>query len=553
MLNYDLLAALYGPSIFQGGTILLDSSGQSRQEPPNRGGAGGEPLDALGAPPLDIFHPRVPRLLRRAVFATLAGMFYLYFLKYTAGGLASWFSRDDLMNLYFSWSRPWTELLKANVFFFTGQRPLGGIYYAGIHWIWGFNPLPYRVGALILVSINLVLLFLVVRELSRSIEVACISLLLTGLNASFFSLYYDTGMIYDVLAFFCYCGAFCSYLRIRRAGRIPSSGETVLILLVYVASLNAKEIAVSLPFGLLLYEFLWHPPAEFRPPDLKRWLLGPARAALLGGALTLVYVVGVIVGPHNLMAFETYRPAPSVSLYLERNAWYLRELSLGVFRPRPSGMLGILAGTLVIACLLRRKHLIFASLMAMVSVLPLAFIPARNGFAFYVPSLFWSLWAAGTMVAVQGLIVKLLTWLASRLGLRRRGLAGSLLLASQIVLPLALFAYVAPLNAKAFEPVLPIYRAASFSYSRYNQEIHRCLPRIPHGAKVLILNDPWPDLGFEAGFLIDLSYDDPTIFVRTLGVARSVGDDTDPKKWDFLLDFADDHFRLPPGASVHHP
>jgi hypothetical protein len=322
---------------------------------------------------------------------------------------------------------------------------------------------------------------------------------------------------------------------------------------LYIGSLNAKEISVSLPIALLLYELLWHPPAEFRLPDWRRWLLGPARVALLSGALTVAYAVGITVGPNNLMALESYRPTPSVSLYLERSAWYLRLLSLNVFRPRPSGILGILVGMLVIACLLRKKHLVFASLMAMVGVLPLAFIPPRNGFAFYVPSVFWSLWAAGTLVAVRGLVVKLLTWLASQLGLRRRGLAAALQLATQIVLPLALFAYVAPLNARDFEFVQPIIWTSDSRYRRWCQEIHRCLPRIPHGAKVLVLNDPWPDLGYEAGFMINLSYDDPTIFVRSLQVARTVGDDPDPKKWDFVLDFVDDHFQLASGVSPHQP
>jgi hypothetical protein len=360
-------------------------------------------------------------------------------------------------------------------------------------------------------------------------------------------------MIYDVLAFFFYCGALCYYLRIRKAGRVPGFGETVLILLLYVGALNAKEIAVSFPTTLLLYEFLWHPPAEFRLPDLKRWILGPARAALLSGALTVVYVVGVTVGPNNLMALGSYRPAASGSLYLERNAWYLRVLSQNIFRPRPSGMLGILVGTFVIACLLRKRHLVFASLMAMISVFPLAFIPARSGYAFYVPSLFWSLWAAGTLVAVRGLVVKLVTRLVSRLGPWHGGLAGSFQLATQIALPLMLFAYVAPLNARGFELLSPMIQAPQFSNRRYSEEIHRCLPRIPHGTRILILNDPWTDLEYEAGFLVELSYDDPTLFVRTLPVARLAGDDTDPRKWDVVLDFVDDHFQLASGVSGHQP
>src|ERR1017187_6470427 len=130
----------------------------------------------------DAFQRLTPRL-RWPFFATLAALFFLYFLRYTAGGLTSWFSDDDFMNMHYYWSRPWTTLLKGNVLFFSGEpRPLGGLYYMAIHWIWGLNPLPYRVGALILISLNLLLLFLVVRELSGSLEAAGLSLIVTGLN-----------------------------------------------------------------------------------------------------------------------------------------------------------------------------------------------------------------------------------------------------------------------------------------------------------------------------------------------------------------------------------
>jgi len=489
-------------------------------------------------------HLRWPRSIRWPVFCTLAGLFFLYFLKYTAGGLASWFSDDDLMNMHYYWSQPWTALLKANVFFFMGEpRPLGGVYYIGIHWIWGFNPLPLRVGALVLVSINLVLLFLVVQELSGSIEVASVSLILTGLNESFISLYYDTGMIYDVLAFFCYYGTLYYYLRIRRLGRLPALRHVILLMVFCVCSLSAKEIAVSLPIALLLYELLWHPPAGFRAEDLKRWILGPAEVGLLSGALTLAYIVGLAVGPNSPMRIEAYRPRPSVSLYLERSAYYLRLLSLDVFRPRSSGMLGILVAILAISCLLRKRHLVFASLMATISVLPLAFIPIRGGFAFYVPSLYWSLWAAGTLVAARGLTMQLLTWSVSRL-------AGPVRLGSQVALLLALAVYVSRLNAKAFRSVLPIAQTSQDRNRRYDQEIHRCLPRIPRGAKVLILDDPWTNLPFEAAFLIRLSYDDPTIVAVSPRVLRSFGGDSDPKKFDVVLDFVDGHFRIPAGPSA---
>jgi hypothetical protein len=461
-------------------------------------------------------------VLRRSAYALLAASFLAYFLKYTAGGLTSWFSDDDLMNLHYYWSRPWTALLKANVLFFSGEpRPLGGLYYCGIYWIWGFNPLPYRAGAMILVSLNLAILFLVVRELSGSLEAAALALLITGLNESFVAVYFDTGMIYDVLAFFFYYGAFYYYLRIRRLGRLSTSWQAMAFLVLTVCALNSKEIAVSLPVAILLYEMLWHPRARF------------LKTVWLSGAVALAFVVGLVVGPSNMKNAASYRPHLAPSLYLERSAWYLRLLSLNVVRARPSGMMGILVATVFIAFMLRKKHLLFASLMAMVSILPLAFIPVRGGFAFYVPSLYWSLWIAGVLVAVRKEMLPFGRFPSQvRLGLR-------------VALPLALAAYVVPLNAKRFREVLPIAQSIQDRNRRYAEEVHRCLGRIPPGSQVLVLNDPWKDLPYEAAFLVRLSYGDPTIKVVTVRALRSYGGDSDPSKFDFLLDFADGRFQLP--------
>src|SRR5882757_1569599 len=125
------------------------------------------------------------RHLQRIFSGVVVGSFVVYFLTFTVHGLKSWFSDDDFMNLHYYWAKPGIELFKANLFFFSGRpRPLGGLYYVAMHSMWGLNALPYRIGAFALIAANVVLLFLVVRELSDSAEAACISLVITGLNAS---------------------------------------------------------------------------------------------------------------------------------------------------------------------------------------------------------------------------------------------------------------------------------------------------------------------------------------------------------------------------------
>jgi hypothetical protein len=177
-----------------------------------------------------------PLWVRRLGLVLFAAGFYAFFLHYTLDGLASWFSSDDLMNLHGSLSRlvpdsarggkvpmpvvGW-DLIRDNLVFWSAhQRPLGATFYHTVYALWGFNPLPFRVVALILISLNLWLMFAIVRKISESVETAIWAMFLTGLHARFVLLYYDTGMIYDVLAFFFYYSALLYYLHLRGSSKL---------------------------------------------------------------------------------------------------------------------------------------------------------------------------------------------------------------------------------------------------------------------------------------------------------------------------------------------
>src|ERR1035438_1380801 len=87
--------------------------------------------------------------------ALAAGVALLaWFVYLVRGGLASWFSADDLMNMHIYWARPWPALLKANLAFWsTFYRPAGGLFYRPIFDLWGFHPLPFHIAALALLSV----------------------------------------------------------------------------------------------------------------------------------------------------------------------------------------------------------------------------------------------------------------------------------------------------------------------------------------------------------------------------------------------------------------
>ena len=89
-----------------------------------------------------------PRDILLAGFALCYG---IYFVRLMLFGLKSWFSGDDLLNLHYVWSRPVSDLLRGNIFFFNHyQRPMGEAFLYLLYLVFGFNPGPYNVVRLLL-------------------------------------------------------------------------------------------------------------------------------------------------------------------------------------------------------------------------------------------------------------------------------------------------------------------------------------------------------------------------------------------------------------------
>src|SRR5438105_10862432 len=68
------------------------------------------------------------------------------FLIFAGDGLATYFTPDDMMNLYGAWFRPLAEQ----------DRPLGALVYRCVFAGFGLDPLPYRILCFALLSLNLV-------------------------------------------------------------------------------------------------------------------------------------------------------------------------------------------------------------------------------------------------------------------------------------------------------------------------------------------------------------------------------------------------------------
>jgi hypothetical protein len=455
---------------------------------------------------------------------------FAWFVFVTRRGLAAWFDADDLMKLHIYWVSSWSALLKANLAFWSSfYRPAGGLFYRSIYALWGFHPLPFRIAVLALLSVDFGLLALVVWQLTGSRWGALIALLLLGINPAFGFAYFNTGNIYDILAYAFFWGGFALYVRFRRAGRLPGWGVLALVFCLFAAALDAKEISVSLPVAIGLYELLWHPPENWKLAELWRWTRQEGRFAVIGGFADIVYIIGKRYGPNSLWQIEPYHPHYSVAAYFRSLAHYLCQL---IYKPVTISawqIAGLLAAMLLVAVVSQRRCLLWGVGFIAVSVLPLAFIPGRSAAGYLVPSVGWAVYVGG-----------LLDWLVESLAGKRVRLHRAL----RALLFAALFIALAPWQRKWIEMQAHSTRDLQDRYRRYIEQIHALIPAPRRGARILLLSDAEGRDDWDVLFVIRLRYGDPQLGVDRMSVWKARHTPVDPAKYDYVLDWVDNRFVL---------
>jgi len=461
-----------------------------------------------------------------ALLTALALFAWLVYL--IRGGLASWFDGDDLMNLFFSLDRPWPALLKANLMFWSSYyRPAGGLFYRVIYDVWGFHPLPFHIAAFAFLLVDFWLLAVIVRRLTGSRWCVLVSLLLVGIHGCWNGAYFETPAIYDILAYAFFWSAFWCYLRVRQAGRIPGWRDLTLPLCSFVAALNAKEISVGLPVAVGLYELVWHPPSDWKPAALLRWVWNEGRFAGIGALMDLIYIIGKTFGSESLLRYWPYQPHFSVKTYLESSAHFLGELLYGRVQITPWQMGALLAGMLLVAAVTRRRCLLWATGFVSVSVFPIAFIPMRSGFSYLVPSVGWAVYASGFLELLVDLFA------------RQRRLLRSV---TQVLIFAALFRLAAPWHGLSTRMGKQAAHNAQDVYRGYNGEIHALIGTPRKGARFLLLSDAPAHNGWDICFLIRLSYGDRSTVIDRKTVLDEQHKKVDPNRYDYVLDWKNGHF-----------
>ncbi len=326
-----------------------------------------------------------PERLRGKLLAGLtASLVVAYYFFFTAKSLGIFFDRDDMMNLYMAWTRPVSELLLANLLYWTDSaRPLGELWYRAIFALAGFHPQPFRVALLALGLVNIALFAWFVKLVTDSPRIVAFAAILFAFHTRLMEVWFRTAVIFDALCFTFFYLAVCLYISTRKRDQYPGIWRSAAITAAFILALDAKEMAVALPVALLLYELLLR---DF----LWRNIRLPAGLSLLA----LPYIAMKTTGTHALTSNPWYQQEYTFSRVLERWSEYLGYLFIQPLQVSPTAVAALLLGPLLLAGLLRSRQLLFAWTLLFITTLPVAFLPSRGGFVLYISWAGWVLYAA---------------------------------------------------------------------------------------------------------------------------------------------------------------
>ena len=198
--------------------------------------------------------------------------------------------------------------------------------------------------------------------------------------------------------------------------------------------------------------------------------------------------------------------------------------SIGHYLPRwlhwpildETSTLALVAAAGAIACLTRVKECMFGICLLIIALLPVAFIPLRGGFVFYLPALGCVLFLGSVAARV---LRQLFDWSERAVESERRGIRRFLALRG--VPFLILVAALTPIHVAGSN------QAPAHFYDEYSRQIisdlQRMHPDFPDGAALYFDDDPYPKDYWTLLYLTQLAYDNPTIHVerrKILGFPR---------------------------------
>jgi hypothetical protein len=420
----------------------------------------------------------------------LAGALLLiaYFVRMSLATLAARFAADDPMNLAYYWQLPpWQQILGPLMPWRNLYRPLAAWFLLPILHGFGLNPVPFRVAMLAILLANGLLIFRLTSLLRSGEPAAWLVALIACYHAGLSNLYFDISFVYDALCGFFFVAALLYYVSLRERAIVPSWRQVALFLGLYLAALDSKEMAVTLPLVLLLYEWLYHPGVPW---------CGRIRCAAAGIALTLVYLFARVLGSGGMAQIAGYRMEFTLRRVAEFHVRAFGEIfeKSGYFGPVAIAVVWL--AMILLAWRLARPVLRFAVLGLLVTPLPIEFLVGRAGACLYIPMIFCAVFVSSILAEFAGFLAAHLR--SPRLSAVLLAVAAVLWAHRNIDLQKR---FVTP---HTLDPAPLTWQAM--------QQLKALRPSVPPHCSVVFLNDPFQF--WDMAFIAELEFRDPTVTIR---------------------------------------
>jgi len=364
-----------------------------------------------------------------------------YFLHFAFPAVGGGFVEDEIVQIWTHWSPGALKSLWANICFWKGMgRPGGAVYYLLLYHFFGLNPQAYRIAQISILAASIPLAYYLARLLTSSRSIAFLAVLAFCYHGQLANLVFSGAFSCDAGCSFFYFAALTYYIHIREKGLLLRPMQWVGFLALYVCALNVKEMAVTLPVVVFIYELLKYPEGV-NPPKFSRWVLYNASPALGAGVITAIYCYNKIYGSGFVGNFgaqiveyrtkatgldrgiaallEFYTPRYSWHRFIESNARYVSEIFYLIPNHVLTGEMLFAVWALLFAyAFLRRDFMLkMMAFWVVITPLPLAFIFPRGGGRLYIPLFGWAMifakvaWDVITLICrCPGLLRRNLGW-----------------------------------------------------------------------------------------------------------------------------------------------
>ena len=458
-----------------------------------------------------------------------------YAAAFAADGLGAYFTPDDggnLVNMHEYWEHSIAGMAGSALGTATGAyRPLGGIYYLALYRLAGFHPLPFRAVCLSLMLANLLLAFAVLRRLSGSIEAAFLGALLLALHPALLWLSYSSGMIYEILCFLLYYLALLLYCKWRQEGVETLRWKRVMLLLALTAgALNSKEMGMTLPATLLLFELIYFPRKWRSWRDVTRFAAREGRAVLAVALLTVPVIAAKLLTANPLSNDPRYHLQSFRGVLDAMRGYQAALLYLDLYRSGVSTaeLLLLWAIMAALAVAFRSRPMKFGLGLMLTTLAPVWVIGPRGGYMLYLPLMGWALFLGSFFAELCDRLSALPAPAGLLLMLRRACV-------------IAAAAAIAGGHVRLRAQLIPAIHREQDETRRIMAQLRELRPKLASDSFLLLENDPLP-LGWGLMFFTQLAYANPAILLERTRMMGQPPTAAEMTLYDHI--FVDDGVRL---------